>query len=141
MRARTKAEALRELAECLAKDAPDVAVEPLVHALEERERTGPSTGLELGVAIPHAKLAGLRALEGCFGRSRGGVDFAAHDRQPSRLFFLLVGPDTPAFRPFHLKALARVARLLRNPAARSAIERAESGDEIWRVLSAEDDRS
>jgi PTS system nitrogen regulatory IIA component len=137
--AHSKPEVLRELAECLARSLPGISASALVEALELRERLGPSTGLEHGVAIPHAKLAGLPGIVGCFGRSRAGVAFGAPGGKSSHLFFVLAAPDAPALLPLHLKALARVARVLRNPEVRAALLAAETADELWRVLCAADE--
>lgn len=137
--ARTKPEVLRELAECLARAVPGTSTSALVEALELRERLGPSTGLEHGVAIPHAKVAGLPGIVGCFGRSRRGVEFGAPGGGSSQLFFVLAAPDAPAMLPLHLKALARVARVLRNASVRDALLAAEGADELWGVLCAADD--
>ncbi len=136
---RTKSEVLRELASHMAREIPGVSGEALLEALEQRERLGPSTGLEHGVAIPHAKLAGLPGIVGCFGRSRQGVEFGAPDKQPSQLFFVLAAPDGPALLPLHLKALARVARVLRNPEVRAALLGAATADDLWKVLCAADE--
>ncbi|MFN7951589.1 MAG: PTS sugar transporter subunit IIA [bacterium] len=137
----TKSEVLRELAECLARDFPGVAADALHRALELRETLGPSTGLEHGVAIPHAKLLGLPRIVGCFARSREGVAFGAPSGERSHLFFVLAAPDSPAALPLHLKALARVARVLRNADVRAALLAATSGDELWNVLCHADDVS
>ncbi len=135
----TKPEVLRELAERLASDFPGVAADALYKALELRETLGPSTGLENGVAIPHAKLVGLPRIAGCFGRSRSGVPFGAPSGELSQLFFVLAAPDSPASLPLHLKALARVARVLRNAEVRAALVAASSAEELWNVLCRADD--
>lgn len=137
--ARTKAEAIRELAECLARSVSGVSASSVVEALELRERLGPSTGLEHGVAIPHAKVVGLPGIVGCFGRSPQGIEFGAPGGERSQLFFVLAAPDAPAMLPLHLKALARVARVLRNAGVREALLAAEGPDELWRVLCAADE--
>lgn len=137
--ARTKPEVLRELAECLSHAIHGTSAAAVVEALELRERLGPSTGLEHGVAIPHAKVTGLPGIVGCFGRSRQGVDFGAPGGGLSQLFFVLAAPDAPAMLPLHLKALARVARVLRNASVREALLAADGADELWHVLCAADD--
>ncbi|HWP35278.1 MAG TPA: PTS sugar transporter subunit IIA, partial [Thermodesulfobacteriota bacterium] len=117
----------------------DPAIEParLLGALLERERIG-STGVGEGVAIPHAKLAGVRRLVGAFARSRGGIEFGAVDGRPCRLFFLLVAPEDAASD--HLRALARVAKLMRDPEVRRRLLEARDQEALYTLLAEEDDR-
>jgi PTS system nitrogen regulatory IIA component len=82
--------------------------------LLQRERLG-STGVGRGVAIPHGKLAGLKRIVGLFARLEKPVDFEAVDGEPVDLVFLLLAPESAGAD--HLKALARISRLLREPAA------------------------
>src|SRR5574337_2141285 len=90
----------------------------LLETLLEREKLG-STGIGEGVAIPHGKVPGLPALMASFGRSRRGVDFKAIDGKPTYLFFTLFAPENSAGA--HLKALARISRIFKNPAFRESI--------------------
>ena len=85
----------------------------VIRVLQERERLG-STGIGEGVAIPHGKLKDLKRLLISFGRSRSGVDFDSMDGKPAHLFFLLVAPEESV--GVHLKTLARISKLLKNPA-------------------------
>lgn len=137
MSATNKAEALRELSECLSPELPGVSADELVAILEERERLG-STGLEDGLAIPHGKLGNIQTVHACFGRSRGGVDFAARDGKPSELFFLLVAPEDSSM--LHLKALARISRLLKHEDFRKDIAHAGSAAEIYEAIRRGDER-
>ena len=107
----------------------------LVETLLEREKLG-STGIGEGVAIPHGKVAGLPALLASFGRSPAGVDFRAIDGRPTNLFFALFAPENSAGA--HLKALARISRIFKNPAFRDAILKASDAAEIYRLIEAED---
>ena len=109
----------------------------LLDTLLERERLG-STGIGEGVAIPHGKVAGLPALIASFGRAPQGVDFRAIDGKPTFLFFTLIAPENSAGA--HLKALARISRIFKNPAFRDAILRAGTPEEIFRLIEAEDGR-
>lgn len=109
--------------------------EELVRILSERESLG-STGIGDGVAIPHGKLELLRDMIIAFGRSSKGIDFQSIDRKPAHLFFLLV---TPADKPGeHLKALARVSRILKNPVLRDQLRNAPSRSELQRLICEED---
>src|SRR5919109_647527 len=107
----------------------------LTEVLLEREKLG-STGIGEGVAIPHGKLGGVPGLLAAFGRKRAGVDFAAIDGKPTYLFFVLFAPDNSA--GLHLKALARISRLFKQPQFRQAILGAEGGAGIFRLISEED---
>jgi PTS system nitrogen regulatory IIA component len=107
----------------------------LLETLVEREKLG-STGIGDGVAIPHGKVQGLTSLLGSFGRSAAGVDFRSIDGKPAHLFFALFAPENSAGA--HLKALARISRIFKNPAFRDAILRAQDAEEIFRLISQED---
>ncbi len=107
----------------------------LLETLVEREKLG-STGIGEGVAIPHGKVAGLPALMASFGRTAAGVDFRAIDGKPTHLFFTLFAPENSAGA--HLKALARISRIFKNPAFREAILRAPDAGEIFRLIESED---
>jgi PTS system nitrogen regulatory IIA component len=134
---RTKPEILRELAEVLARAAPGATVDQLYGVLSDREREC-STGVGEGVAIPHGKLTGLPGLIAAFGVARNGVDFQALDGKPTFLFFALVAPENSAGA--HLKALARISRLFKQPAFRASILNAQSGSEMHGLIVSEDDR-
>jgi PTS system nitrogen regulatory IIA component len=136
--ARTKAEALRELSEALARAHPDLRAERLVEVLADREKLG-STGIGEGVAIPHGKLSGLPQLLASFGVSKQGIDFDAIDGKPTHLFFTLVAPENSA--GIHLKALARISRLFKSQAFREAILRAASAQDIYDLIAQEDAKS
>ncbi|HEY7726681.1 MAG TPA: PTS sugar transporter subunit IIA [Anaeromyxobacteraceae bacterium] len=125
------------LAELAAPVARAHRMEParLVAALAEREKLG-STGVGDGVAIPHARVAGLAALAASFGRARAGVDFRAVDGRPVRLFVALLAPDQSAGQ--HLQALARVSRMLKSAAFREAALAAPDAAALRQVLAAEE---
>ena len=107
----------------------------LVETLLDREKLG-STGIGEGVAIPHGKVPGLPGLMASFGRSVAGIDFRAIDGRPTHLFFALFAPENSAGA--HLKALARISRIFKNGAFREAILRAQTADEIYRLIETED---
>jgi PTS system nitrogen regulatory IIA component len=109
--------------------------EELLHALLERESLG-STGIGDGVAIPHGKLHTGSGMTVAFGRSSKGVDFQSMDSKPVFLFFLLVTPeDKPGD---HLKALARISRILKNPVLRESLRTAPHRQELQRLIFEED---
>ena len=112
-----------------------VDAQKLLETLLDREKLG-STGIGEGVAIPHGKVPGLPGLMASFGRSVAGIDFRAIDGRPTHLFFALFAPENSAGA--HLKALARISRIFKNAAFREAIMRAPTGEEIYRLIEAED---
>ncbi|HEV7730957.1 MAG TPA: PTS sugar transporter subunit IIA [Candidatus Binatia bacterium] len=135
--ARNKADVLVELAGAVAAHHPELDRTRLVQALEDRERLN-STALGDGVAIPHGKLPGLKRVFAAFGRSRQGVDFHSLDGKPTHLFFLLVAPEDSAGA--HLKALARISRLLKDEAFRVRLLQAADGHDLWTTIREEDAR-
>lgn len=137
VRARSKPDVLVELADAVAQRHPELDKIRLVGALEDRERLN-STALGDGVAIPHGKLPGLKRVFAAFGRSRAGVDFQSLDGKPTHLFFLLVAPDDSAGA--HLKALARISRLLKDAAFRTRLLEAPDAHALWTTIRDEDAR-
>jgi PTS system nitrogen regulatory IIA component len=134
---RTKGDVIEELAAVVHRAHPEIDQAALVQALEDRERLN-STALGEGVAIPHGKLGGLRRVVAAFGRSRPGIDFQSVDGKPTHLFFLLVAPEDSAGA--HLKALARISRLLKDAGFRGRLMQATDADEIFRTIRDEDAR-
>jgi PTS system nitrogen regulatory IIA component len=104
----------------------------VVTALNERERLG-STGFGGGVAIPHGKIEGLPRVYGYFARLIGPIEFQAVDNLPVDLVFLLLSP--PDAGADHLKALARVSRVLRDRQTLAKLRGARSRDAIYALLS------
>ncbi|MCJ7499913.1 PTS sugar transporter subunit IIA [bacterium] len=111
--------------------------EELVNILLDREMLG-STGIGHGVAIPHGRLRGLNEILLVFGRSPEGVDFDAHDGGPVNLFFLLVAPEDSA--GLHLKTLARISRLVKNPECRKSLLESDDRDTLYHTIEEEDQR-
>jgi PTS system nitrogen regulatory IIA component len=134
---RSKAEVIEELAAVVARNHPEIEHGRLVHALEDRERLN-STALGEGVAIPHGKLAGVKRVVAAFGRSPAGVDFSSLDGKPTHLFFLLVAPEDSAGA--HLKALARISRLLKDESFRTRLLQATDAADLYRTIRTEDDK-
>ncbi|MDQ7782807.1 MAG: PTS sugar transporter subunit IIA [Desulfomonilaceae bacterium] len=137
LKAGSKEEVLMELVEPVAKANPNMNKAGLIKTLIERENLG-STGIGGGVAIPHGKFEGLKELAGVFGRSASGIDFSSMDNQPAHLFFLLVAPKNSAGD--HLKALARISRLLKDPLLKRGLRQADTADEIYGILEEYDRR-
>jgi nitrogen PTS system EIIA component len=131
----TKPDVLKELAAVLAAKRPEIPLDELTAVLSERERLG-STAIGDGIAIPHGKLRGVSKILGAFGRHLKGVDFESLDGNPTHLFFVLVAPEESA--SLHLKALARVSRLLKDGGFRERLVAAPAGPEIFRLIKEED---
>src|ERR1700693_1212948 len=133
----SKPDILRELAGCLAAKFTGIEVNGLAAVRAERERLG-STAIGDGIAIPHGKIRGATKIVGAFGRHIAGVDFESLDGGPTHLFFVLIAPEDST--SLHLKALARVSRLLRDAAFRQRLLAAPDADAIYRLIVEEDGR-
>ena len=137
----TKAAVLRELVQkgVVPPDAnTELAVadeENIVRVLEERERLG-STGIKDGLAIPHGKLERLDQLVAALGLHERGIDFGALDGQPSKIFIVLLAPESAG--GLHLKALARISRLFSDTAFHKRLLEAPTADAVWREIERED---
>jgi nitrogen PTS system EIIA component len=131
LRVASKKQALQELAR---RAAPliDMPERQVFEVLVERERLG-STGLGMGIAIPHGKLAGLRRLHGLFARLERPVDFMAVDDRPVDLIFALLAPEDAGAD--HLKALARISRLLRSAAICEKLRGTDNADALYALLT------
>ena len=131
LRAPTKRQVLQELARRAAA-MTGIADKRIYDALMERERLG-TTGIGTGVAVPHCRLSELTRLYGFFARLERPVPFEAIDDQPVDLVFLLLAPADAGAE--HLKALARVSRLLRDKAMCEKLRGANSADALYALLS------
>lgn len=133
--AHDKGEVIKELAGHLAAHVAGVDRDALARVLMERERLA-STAIGEGVAIPHGKLDAMGKLVACVGRAPSGVDFDSMDGRPTHLFFVLVAPENST--GVHLKALARISRLFKDPEFRTRLMQAKDAPEIYRVIADED---
>jgi PTS system nitrogen regulatory IIA component len=132
---KNKSGVLQELIDFLKNKNVVNDIEGLHNSLIEREKLG-STGIGENVAIPHAKSGELDQILTLFARSTGGVDFESLDQKPVNFVCLVVAPSNSTGH--HLKALARISRLLKNQALRQAILDANSAEEIYSALLEED---
>lgn len=128
--AANKKKVLAVIAEIAARnfglDASDV-----LDALTEREAAG-STGVGYGVAVPHARLEGLERMRGVFVRVEQPVEFGSVDDQPVDLLFALFAPKNAGAE--HLRALARVSRIMRQNELREQLRKARSADAVHALL-------
>ncbi|MDE0991839.1 MAG: PTS IIA-like nitrogen regulatory protein PtsN [Rhodospirillales bacterium] len=131
LRVTSKKQAIQELA----RRAADISGQPeraVFDVLMERERLG-TTGVGNGIAIPHGKLEKVDQLYGVFARLESPIDFQAIDDQPVDLIFLLLAPETAGAD--HLKALARVSRLLRDIQTCEKLRGTNTIDGIYAILT------
>ena len=134
-----KEDVIKELVGLLVKagSIKERDVAKLVQILMKRESLG-STGIGQGVAIPHGKADCVDRLVAAFGVSRSGVSFDALDGEPVTLFFLLVAPEDSAGP--HLKALARISRLLKDKHFRDSLRVAKDEKTLAKIIRDEDER-
>ena len=128
---------IRELVDLLAKADEIRNREDLIKALMTRESLG-STGIGQGIGIPHAKSSYAKDLVAAFGLSQSGVNFDSLDGEPAYIFFLLIAPEESAGP--HLKALARISRMLKDKYFREMLRKAKDEKEILRIIQEEDSK-
>ncbi|APG83181.1 PTS IIA-like nitrogen regulatory protein PtsN [Sinorhizobium americanum] len=131
MRANSKKQLLLELA-AKASKLTGLPEREIFDVILQRERLG-STGVGNGIAIPHGKLSNLSSLAGIFARLETPVDFEALDDQPVDLVFLLLAPEGAGAD--HLKALSRIARVLRDHDMVTRIRATDSASAIYMLLN------
>lgn len=128
---KTKLDVLRKLSDCAAKvTGQDAAT--IYAAVSEREELG-STGLGNGLAIPHGKFAGIGSVTAVFAKLTTPIDFESVDDQPVDLVMMLLAPMGAGAD--HLKALARVARLLRTDSVVARLRASHDEGEIYSILT------
>jgi PTS system nitrogen regulatory IIA component len=130
-----KTQGKKQLLQELAVKAAQVTRQPerkIFETLMERERLG-TTGVGQGIAIPHGRLADLKQIVGVFARLDTALDYDAVDNQPVDLVFMLLAPEGAGAD--HLKALARVSRLLRNQAVCEKLRAASQAAILYALLT------
>jgi PTS system nitrogen regulatory IIA component len=128
---KTKRDVLRKLCDCAARvTGQDAAT--IFEAVNEREELG-STGLGNGIAIPHGKFAGIGSVTAVFARLDTPIDFESVDDQPVDLVMMLLAPMGAGAD--HLKALARVARLLRTDSVVASLRASSDASQIYELLT------
>lgn len=131
LKANSKKQALQEIAD-KAAELTGVAARTIFETLLQRERLG-STGVGGGIAIPHGKLREMRGVFGLFARLERPIDFESLDGEPVDLLFLLLAPEGAGAD--HLKALARVARMLRDSAVAQRLRATHDAAALYAVLT------
>lgn len=132
LKARSKKQALLELSQ-RAAELTGLPQREIFDTLQQRERLG-STGFGRGIAIPHVKLQNIKKIMCLFARLDDPIDFESVDGQPVDLIFLLLAPEHAGGD--HLKALARISRLLREPRAIERLRACADADQLRVVLTA-----
>lgn len=126
-----KKQALQELA-AQAAEVTGLDERQIFDAMQQRERLG-STGLGRGIAIPHVKFKNLESIVCLFARLATPIDFDSQDGEPVDLIFLLLAPERSSGD--HLKALARISRLVREPSTLEQLRSAGDATQLRSVLS------
>lgn len=137
IKANNKESVIEELADFLYQKNMISDKSEVVRVLLEREQLG-STGIGENVAIPHAKMKGIDEIIAVFGISKKGVEFDSLDRKPVNFIFMLIAPENAAGT--HLKALARISRLLKNPEFKSCLLQATGKQAIYKIILNEDSK-
>ena len=134
-----KEDVIRELVDLLinSSEIKKTNRNKLIESLMAREALG-STAIGQGVAIPHAKSDCVEKLVAAFGLSNKGVDFDSLDGEPAYIFFLLVAPVDSAGP--HLKALARISRLLKDKYFRDTLRACEDDKAVIKIITQEDEK-
>ena len=131
LKAKTKKQALQELSEKAAK-LTGVSARDILETLLQRERLG-STAVGRGIAIPHGRLPELKGIFSMFARLEQPIEFEAVDEEPVDLIFLLLAPEHAGAD--HLKALARISRLLREPHTSERLRASRDAGALHTILT------
>jgi fructose-specific phosphotransferase system IIA component len=131
-----KSEIIEELVEVLAESAKTCDADTIYEAVMKREREG-STGLEMGVALPHAKCDAVEALSVVIGISKEGVDFDSQDGKPSHLFFLMLAPTSESGP--HVQAIAKIIKMIKIDSFRSKLLKASTPEEVIDIVRRTED--
>ncbi len=137
VKANNKENSIKELAAFLCESHAIADKSELVRVLLEREKLG-STGIGENVAIPHAKMKGLNKIIAAFGISKKGVEFDSLDQKPVNFIFVLLAPENAT--GIHLKALAKISRLLKNQEFKSNLLTASNREDIYNIILNEDSK-
>ena len=132
---RSKNHLLKELARAVAA-LTRLTQRDVLEPLLERERLG-STGMGFGVALPHARVAGVDRILGMFARLANPVEYEAPDDRPVDLVFLLLAPEEKDVE--HLKALARVSRVMRSEAVQAGLRGTTDAEALHAILTGQGD--
>ncbi|MFT5872879.1 MAG: fructose-specific phosphotransferase system IIA component [Clostridium sp.] len=128
---KTKEDVIKEMAKMLDENGKLLDTEKYIKAVLDREKEF-STGIGMGIAIPHGKSSGVKEPALVFGRSTGGIDYQSMDDEPAHLFFLIAVPEESSNE--HLKILSQISRKLMHSELRDSLMNASSAKEIITLL-------
>jgi len=137
LNSKTKQDVIRELANTISSAHSNINKEKLVEVLLEREKLC-STAVDLGVAVPHAKLSGITEIILGFGRSLKGIVFESLDNKPTNFFITIIAPEDTT--GVHIQLLARISKVFRNQDLRSRLMKCDSEEEIFQTITLEDEK-
>lgn len=139
LKSETKEEVIAELVSLFIKEniVDRKYKNKIIEVIMAREALG-STAIGQGIAIPHGKCDCVKKLIGCLAISKKGINFDSLDGEPAHIFFLLIAPIDSAGP--HLKALARISRLLKDKYFREALKNVEDDKTILKLVQQEDSR-
>jgi nitrogen PTS system EIIA component len=137
LKASTKEEVIKELVSLVADMYAIKGKKELIENVTKREKLG-STGMGQGIAIPHCKYDKIDNIYLAIGISKEGVDFKALDGEPVYIFFILIAPSTSAGP--HLKALARISRLLRDEYFCRSLRNANTAQAVYNIVISDDEK-
>ena len=137
LKADSKEGAIKELVDLMVKAGTIKNKDEMAKTLLAREALG-STGIGQGIGIPHGKSKNIKDLVAAFGISQKGVNFDSLDGEPVYIFFLLIAPEESAGP--HLKALARISRLLKDKYFRDRLRNAKDEKEVVGIIQEEDSK-
>ena len=128
---KTKEDVINEMAKMLDEDGKLLDIDKYIKAVVDREKEF-STGIGMGIAIPHGKSSGVKEPALVFGRSTGGLDYQSMDDELAHLFFLIAVPEESSNE--HLKILSQISRKLMHKELRDSLMQASSPEEIITLL-------
>ena len=135
LKASNKFEIINELAANICAANNNLNQTEVSDILNEREKLG-STGIQDGVAIPHGKVPGITDIIVACGLKKSGIDFESHDGKPSKIFFVLLAPESAAGT--HLKILARLSKLLKDEVFRNKMLQSDTPEDLYKTIMDED---
>ncbi|MGB5218791.1 MAG: PTS sugar transporter subunit IIA [Smithella sp.] len=134
--ARNKEDALLEMVDTIILGGLKLDKSSVLEILKQRESLG-STGIGEGVAIPHGKISALNDIVIAFGRSVNGIAYDSLDGKPVHLLFLLLAPENSAGQ--HLKILAKISKMLKEPDFRKKLLKARTQSDLYRIIIEQED--
>ena len=127
----SKKRLFQEISACLSESC-SLSLDTILSALQDREQLGP-TGMGNGIAIPHAKIVGLHSITGMFVRLEKPIDFDSIDKQKVDIVFAILAPNINGVD--HLKALAKISRVLRDQSICSKLRSTEDNTALYSILT------